>query len=83
MGQPRGATSFFASARHELLHVLGLGSAESWSNLVDESTDRFMGAQAQVANGGVRPALSADGAHFPATERSRLFRGIDRYITAG
>jgi hypothetical protein len=55
-------TNFQSVARHELLHVLGIGVAPSWTNLV--SSGFFLGATTRTANGGIAPTVDAGGGHF-------------------
>lgn len=55
-------TNFRAVARHEMLHVLGLGGARSWDALISGSV--FVGANARAANGGINVPVSSDGSHF-------------------
>lgn len=61
-------TDFKAVARHELLHVLGIGGASSWDALLSGGT--FTGANARAANGGVNPLVTSDGGHFAQTANS-------------
>lgn len=53
---------FLSVALHELGHVFGLGTADSWNNLVSGST--FFGLAATASNGGVNPSLQNGGAHW-------------------
>lgn len=53
---------FFSVALHELGHVLGLGSADSWYNLINNS-DEFTGAAAVATFSGNIP-ITSDGAHW-------------------
>jgi hypothetical protein len=53
---------FFSVCLHELAHVLGFGSCESWDNLVDSSNDNFIGSASEAVYGGPVP-LSGD-AHW-------------------
>lgn len=55
-------TNFQAVARHELLHVLGMGGAASWDARV--SGGFFTGAATRAANGGVAPGVDSSGGHF-------------------
>ncbi|HWE95244.1 MAG TPA: pre-peptidase C-terminal domain-containing protein [Tepidisphaeraceae bacterium] len=53
---------FLSVARHEICHVLGLGTADSWNTYV--SGNVFTGPRARAANGGKDPALSPDREHW-------------------
>jgi hypothetical protein len=59
-------TNFMAVARHELLHVLGIGAAStgttSWGARL--SGGFFIGVATRVANGGVYPQVTSDRGHF-------------------
>lgn len=61
-------TDFMSVARHEMLHVLGIGGAQTWDALVSGGV--FTGRQATAANGGVNPAVTSDGGHFAQTVNS-------------
>jgi len=61
---------FLSVALHELGHVFGLGTADSWNNLVSGST--FFGLAATTANGGVAPSLQGGGAHWAAGTSSTV-----------
>ncbi len=63
-----GGTDFKAVARHELLHVLGMGGAATWDALISGGV--FTGANARAANGGVNAAVTSDGGHFVQTVNS-------------
>ncbi len=57
--------TFAGVARHELLHVLGIGTnAPTWNNLI--SNGYFTGPQARAANGGLNPQVTVDKGHFAA-----------------
>lgn len=65
-----GQNDLFTTTLHELGHVLGFGTAQSFQNLVNES-DQFLGEQAMaLANGPV--ALQTDGFHFLSGTTSTL-----------
>lgn len=53
---------FYSVALHELGHLFGLGSADSWKNKVSGSS--FTGANAKAAKGGNNVPLAADLAHW-------------------
>jgi hypothetical protein len=55
---------FYSVALHELGHVLGLGTADSWDNLINGS-DQFTGPNSTATHGGNVP-LESDGAHWKA-----------------
>lgn len=48
-------TEFVRTAMHEMAHVLGIGTADSWDNLVDAINAKFLGPNAIRSNGGVQP----------------------------
>lgn len=64
-----GQYDFYTVAVHETAHVLGFGTAPSWTAQV--IGDTFTGALTRAANGGVSAALQSDGsdAHFSASLR--------------
>ncbi len=66
-------SDFYSVALHELGHVLGLGTADSWDDLV--SGGEFTGANAVAANGGNNVILHGDNAHW-APGTSSLVDGI-------
>lgn len=53
---------FYSVAVHELGHLLGLGTAASWTHLVTGTS--FTGTDATAANGGSNPTVLADGSHW-------------------
>ena len=57
-----GQNDFLSVALHELAHVLGIGTATSWSNLV--SNGHFTGPHSVAANGGNAPAVDNVAGHF-------------------
>jgi hypothetical protein len=64
-GPVSGQADFLSVAEHELGHLLGIGTAESWSNKITGTTTRtFTGANVRAANGGTNPTVTADGGHF-------------------
>ncbi|QEL18582.1 FG-GAP repeat domain-containing protein [Limnoglobus roseus] len=58
----RGQTDFYTVATHELGHLLGIGTAPQYFNLVSGNT--FTGANATAANGGDPLRLSTDHSHL-------------------
>ena len=58
---------------HEIGHVLGLGTANSWENLI--SGTEFTGAAAVAEHGG--PVAVTDGAHWDTGTTSTVFTGDD------
>jgi hypothetical protein len=52
-----GENDFYSVALHEIGHVLGVGTADSWDNLVNGS-NQFTGPVAVAANGGNVPLAS-------------------------
>jgi hypothetical protein len=57
-----GQIDFLSVALHELGHVLGIGTAASWTNLV--SNGKFTGSQSIAANGGTAPSVDNVAGHF-------------------
>lgn len=57
-----GQSDFYSVALHELGHVLGYGTSDSWSNQISGGTS-FIGAHAEAANGG-SPVPLANSAHW-------------------
>jgi hypothetical protein len=55
-------SDFYSVALHELGHVLGLGTADSWDNLIN-SSDEFTGTNAVATYSGNVPVTS-DGVHW-------------------
>ena len=57
-----GQADFLSVALHELGHLLGIGTADSWKNLITGTT--FNGPKSIALNGGVNPSTTADKGHF-------------------
>ena len=53
---------FYSVALHEIGHVLGVGTADAWFNMIDFNLATFNGAQAIASQGG--PVPLADAGHF-------------------
>ncbi len=61
-----GQQDFVTVAAHELMHLLGFGTAESWTNLKSGAT--FTGPKSRAAyDAGGNVPLSADGSHWRET----------------
>lgn len=81
-GLDAGESDFVSVAEHELGHLLGLGTAKSWTRLVSNGT--FVGANAKVANGGRAVPLDAGRGHFAEGTRSDgLEAALDPSLTQG
>jgi hypothetical protein len=63
-------SDFLSVAFHELTHVLGLGTADSWTNLAQ--TSNFLGTNATAVYGS-NPPLSSDRAHWADGTTSFVF----------
>ncbi len=71
-----GPANFQGIARHEMLHVLGIGGAPTWNNLI--SSGFFTGAKARAANGGLNPQVTPDKGHFAAGVNSIMTAMVSR-----
>jgi hypothetical protein len=58
-----GQNDFFSTCLHELAHVLGFGTCESWYRLVNSSDNTFAGPSSESLYGGPVP-LYGDSAHW-------------------
>jgi hypothetical protein len=61
---------FFSVALHELGHVFGIGTADSWHDKI--VSGKFTGTNAKNANGGVSPSVDGGGGHFAQGTRSTV-----------
>ncbi|ANE54988.1 matrixin family metalloprotease [Methylomonas sp. DH-1] len=61
---------FYSVALHELGHVLGFGTANSWSRWLQGG--KFTGLEAKLANAGQDVLLSADAAHWQSGQTSTV-----------
>jgi hypothetical protein len=57
-----GQNDFYSVAVHELAHLLGFGTSDSWRTFVSGSV--FTGPVSRAENGGVNVPLSAEGGHW-------------------
>ena len=64
---------FFSVAIHEIIHVMGFGTTDSWTNLVDNGDPgEFNGAYA-TALAGSNPTLSSGNGHWAAGTESTKY----------
>lgn len=78
---PFGQSDFFSIALHELGHLLGIGTSDSWENFVSGSN--FTGPASSAANGG-NVSLSGDVSHWAdGTTSNGLEAAMDPIITQG
>jgi hypothetical protein len=83
-----GKSDFYSVAVHELGHLLGLGTADSWDTWVSGTT--FTGAASRLAHSGTNVALSTDLAHWANGTMSTVYgtataqeTAMDPSITVG
>lgn len=65
-----GAEDFLSVAIHEIAHVLGFGTSDSWDTY--SSSGKFTGPHAELFNGGNPVLLSADSAHWADGSKSAI-----------
>lgn len=65
-----GQNDFYSVALHEMAHVLGIGTADSFDRLVNGS-NQFVGTEAVASYGGPVP-MHSDGSHFASDTTSTL-----------
>lgn len=65
-GLTSGKTDFLSVASHELGHLLGIGTSDSWDNRVNSSGGTFGGPAVVAANGGSAVPLSGT-SHWAAS----------------
>lgn len=63
-GPVAGQADFLSVAEHELGHLLGIGTANSWDNLCNGATLTFTGPVSTALNGGANPSVTADFGHW-------------------
>ena len=73
-----GTADFFTVALHELLHVLGVGTSDTWNSLVSGTT--YLGADGIATNGGSGAGLVfSDGDHLAVgTLSPRISDGVSQ-----
>lgn len=86
-GSLSGKNDFLSVATHELGHLFGIGTSESWIGLI--SASEFTGPNATAANGGVQVSLSGTG-HWANGTMSTIYgtstpqeAAMDPSITVG
>ncbi len=57
-----GGADFYSTLLHEIGHVLGIGTADSWDNQIKNG--RFQGKKSKAANQGVAPRILGDKSHW-------------------
>jgi hypothetical protein len=62
--QNLSGVEFISVALHEMAHVLGVGTAESWSNRISGA---FFTGNAVLRSNGTQPAIQSGGGHFGGT----------------
>jgi hypothetical protein len=67
---PGNRYDFFSVAVHEMGHLLGIGTAASWTRQISGTT--FTGPASVAANGGVAPPLQTGGGHWANGTDSEL-----------
>jgi hypothetical protein len=95
---PDNATDFYSVALHEVLHVLGFGTADSWERLVNESDATFTGPAATAEYDGAaavplnpeeqrpspQPDIPADTSHWKSgLEDGGHETAMDPELTSG
>ena len=68
-----GQADFFSVAIHELGHVLGIGTNDSWNALAVGAGNTFLGGASTAANGGIAPTLTSDHGHWASGTFSTVF----------
>jgi len=67
--EPFSGSDFYSTALHELGHVLGLGTAAAWFNLIQGGV---FGGSAVVAASGAPAPVTTDGTHWRAGTQSTV-----------
>ncbi len=69
-GSLSGKNDFLSVATHELGHLFGIGTADSWATKI--SGGQFTGANSTAANGGIQAGISGSG-HWAEGTMSTVF----------
>lgn len=69
---PKADYDFYSVALHEMGHILGIGTADSWYNLISNN-NIFHGPAATLANNGHSPAVTPDFGHWAENLKSTAF----------
>ena len=77
---PGNRYDFFSVAVHEMGHLLGVGTAASWTRQVSGTT--FTGAASVAANGGIAPSVQSGGGHWATGTGGELPGSITPQETA-
>lgn len=77
-----GRSDFYSVALHELGHLLGIGTADTWENFA--ITGEFTGPASKAANGNANVDLASDLSHWlDGTTSNGLEAAMDPVITQG
>lgn len=76
---PGGTNDFFSTALHEIGHILGIGTADSWDDMI--VAGEFTGTASVAAFGANVPLQPVSFAHWAAGTSSTVAGGSESYIT--
>lgn len=68
-----GMYDFFSVAIHEIIHVLGFGTTNSWNNLVDNGDPGEFNGTYATALFGSNPGLASGNGHWAIDTESKVF----------
>jgi len=80
--EPFSGSDFYSVALHEIAHVLGYGTSDSWDNLVTDTGPVFTGSHATSLFAGDVP-LTSDGSHWQARQKSTVDGGDLQEVAMG